>query len=123
VAGHLLRQARIGANGESPYRQQKHAIHDVEWRIVRFRQPVEGFVSHAPKLQTLKQDVHRTTRSRQPVARRTLDSRLAPSPAVLTPPHLAGRPGWVYATLGVVMPVYGKLMDRRRPVDAPALEA
>lgn len=35
--------------------------------------------------------------------------------AAAVPPTLVGLPGWVYATLGVVMPLYGRAMDRRRP--------
>jgi uncharacterized membrane protein len=34
--------------------------------------------------------------------------------ALLAPPTMAGLPGWVYAPLGVIMPVYGRVM-RARP--------
>ncbi|HEX7707826.1 MAG TPA: TMEM175 family protein [Thermoanaerobaculia bacterium] len=36
--------------------------------------------------------------------------------ALVIPPHLAlaGVPGWVYATLGVIMPIYGAMLNRRR---------
>lgn len=40
--------------------------------------------------------------------------------AVATPPTLLGLPGWVYATLAIVMPLYGRAMDRRRgAVESP----
>lgn len=35
--------------------------------------------------------------------------------AVLAPPSMAGLPGWVYGLLGIVMPLYGRRMDRLRP--------
>lgn len=35
--------------------------------------------------------------------------------AVAAPPTLVGLPGWVYAPLGVVMPLYSRAMRRRRP--------
>lgn len=35
--------------------------------------------------------------------------------AILTPPTLFGLPGWVYASLGIVMPLYSRVMSRRRP--------
>jgi uncharacterized membrane protein len=39
--------------------------------------------------------------------------------ALLTPPHLAGLPGWAYAPLAFVMPLYGRWMTRRRPPQPP----
>jgi uncharacterized membrane protein len=38
---------------------------------------------------------------------------------LLAPPTLIGLPGWPYATLGFVMPLYGKAMTRRRPDRIP----
>lgn len=35
--------------------------------------------------------------------------------AILAPPTLAGLPGWVYAPLAIVMPLYSRTMTRRRP--------
>jgi uncharacterized membrane protein len=34
--------------------------------------------------------------------------------ALVLPPTLVGVPGWVYAMLGIAMPIYGKRMNRRR---------
>jgi hypothetical protein len=35
--------------------------------------------------------------------------------SIVLPPSVMGAPGWAYATLGVVMPLYGRYMNRRRP--------
>lgn len=40
--------------------------------------------------------------------------------ALLAPPSLAGLPGWVYALLGIAMPLYGRWMNRRRAAVAGA---
>lgn len=34
--------------------------------------------------------------------------------ALIVPPSMVGVPGWVYAMLGPVMPIYGVWMNRRR---------
>jgi hypothetical protein len=35
--------------------------------------------------------------------------------SMVLPPTLAGLPGWAYAMLGIIMPLYGRMMNRRRP--------
>jgi hypothetical protein len=37
--------------------------------------------------------------------------------AIVVPPSWTGVPGWLYACLGILMPLYGMAMDRRRPID------
>lgn len=41
--------------------------------------------------------------------------------ALIAPPSMAGLPGWTYAPLGIVMPVYGRIMAGRAPEPAAAL--
>lgn len=38
---------------------------------------------------------------------------------LVAPPWLPGLPGWLYAPLGLVMPLYGRAMNRRRPALGP----
>jgi uncharacterized membrane protein len=38
---------------------------------------------------------------------------------LLLPPTLVGLPGWPYAMLGVVMPLYGRVLTRRAPAPTP----
>jgi uncharacterized membrane protein len=40
--------------------------------------------------------------------------------AVLLPPAFVGMPGWAYALLAIIMPAYGRTLDRRRPATEPA---
>jgi uncharacterized membrane protein len=40
---------------------------------------------------------------------------LSTAVAILVPPHWPGVPGWIYALLGPVMPMYGAIMNRRKP--------
>ncbi|MEK6371934.1 MAG: TMEM175 family protein [Acidobacteriota bacterium] len=42
---------------------------------------------------------------------------LATVVAIVVPPSWTGAPGWLFACLGFLMPLYGRAMDRRRPTN------